>query len=736
MHCNSCAVNIEMALKKEKGVKFINVNFAADKAYIEYDAVETGLDSIKNIIKKIGYQVEEETYGPDHAHHQGIEKDDEIQKLKKRFVLALVFGLPIIYMVMGEILHLPMPEFSIAFSLILQIVFSTAVILVCFNIWTSGFKGLSQLMPNMDSLIFIGTASAYFYSLAIALGYFFGISTTLENLYFESAVFILIFISLGEYLEALTKDRTSQAVKNLIGLQPKEAAIIKNGREEKISISNIRVGDIILVRPGEKIPVDGEIIEGYSGVDEKMITGESIPVEKNKGDQVIGATINQTGVLRLRTTRVGEDTMLSQIIKIVEEAIGSKAPIQVLADRISFSFVPGVIVIAFLSLFLWLGLGKNFEFALKNFVSVLIIACPCALGLATPTAVMMGTGLGAKSGILIKSNKALEMAHKVNIVIFDKTGTLTRGEPVVTDIVEIRNSGFKIENILQLAASIEKNSEHPLAQAIVKKAMEERIAMSDVTNFQALPGQGVQAELQNKKIVLGTRKLMIENKIDITNIEERMKTLEKQGRTVMILVQEKEILGLIAVADTLKEYSKDAVEALHRMGKKVAIITGDNKRVGEAIAKQLNIDRVLAEVLPQEKAVEIKKLQEEGNIVAMVGDGINDAPALAQSDLGIALGSGTDVAIETGEIILVKDDLRDVVTAIDLSGYTLKKIRQNLFWAFFYNSVSIPLAAGILYPVFGLLLNPMIAAAAMAFSSVSVVLNALSMKGYKPKLLS
>ena len=714
-------------------------------------------------------QAEEETYGPDHAHHQGMEKDDEIQKLKKRFVLSLVFGLPIIYMVMGEILHLPVPEFSITFSLILQLVFSTAVILVCFNIWTSGFRGLSQLMPNMDSLILIGTASAYFYSLAIALGYFFGIFTTLENLYFESAVFILVFISLGEYLEALTKGRTSQAVKNLIGLQPKEATVLKipnsqfpipnnmeidfrNYEEIKVPISELKVGDIILVKPGEKIPVDGEIIEGYSGVDEKMITGESMPVEKNKGDQVIGATINQTGVLRFRATRVGEDTMLSQIIKIVEEAIGSKAPIQVLADKISFYFVPGVIVIAFLSLFLWLGLGKHFEFALTNFVSVLIIACPCALGLATPTAVMMGTGLGAKSGILIKSNKALEMAHKVNMVIFDKTGTLTKGEPTVTDIIlvtefpisnpqflnksQIQNSKTQINLILQLAASVEKNSEHPLAQAIVKKAREKRIAIFDVMNFQALPGRGVQAELQNKKIVLGTRKLMIENKIDITNIEEKMQELEKQGRTVMILAQDKEILGLIAVADTLKEHSKEAVEALHRMGKKVAIITGDNKRVGESIAKQLNIDRVLAEVLPQGKAAEIKKLQEEGNIVAMVGDGINDAPALAQSDLGIALGSGTDVAIETGEIILVKDDLRDVVTAIDLSDYTLKKIRQNLFWAFFYNLVSIPLAAGILYPAFGLLLNPMIAAAAMAFSSVSVVLNALSMKWYKPKLLS
>jgi len=477
-------------------------------------------------------------------------------------------------------------------------------------------------------------------------------------------------------------------------------------------------------------------MDGYSGVDEKAITGESIPVEKKVGDEVIGATTNKTGVLKFKATRVGKDTMLAQIIRIVEEAMGSKAPIQLLADKVSFYFTPAVFGIAFLSFIVWLAITQSFVFALTIFVSVLIIACPCALGLATPTAVMMGTGLAAKNGILIKSGKALETAKALNIVIFDKTGTLTKGEPTVTDILEISDSRLKVKDILQLAASIERNSEHPLAQAIVQKAKEEKSALFDVQNFQALPGRGVQAEYQNKKIILGTRKLTTENQINIAGIEEKMQELENQGKTVMILAQDKEILGLIAVADTLKEYSKEAVKMLHEMGKKVAIITGDNKRVGEAIARELGIDRVLAEVLPQEKAAEIKKLQEEGNIVAMVGDGINDAPALAQANLGIALGSGTDVAMETGEIVLIKDDLRDVIIAIDLSKYTLRKIRQNLFWAFFYNSIGIPIAAGILYPVSGFLLNPMIAAVAMAFSSVSVVSNSLSMKRYKPKLLA
>ena len=761
MSCASCAVNIENALKKETGIKSANVNFASEKLYLEFDSIEISIARIQKIIEKLGYQATEETAEEEiypvrngvsngvHDHHKEA-KIQEISKLKKRFISALIFSLPIIYMVMGEIVGLPMPTIFENYGTIIQFVLATGVIVSCFNIWTSGFKKLLRLSPNMDSLIFIGTAVAYFYSLTISVLIFLG--TKIEaHLYYESAALILVFISLGKYLEAVTKGKTSEAIKKLIGLQPKEALIVKGDEEIKTLISEVKVGDIILVKPGEKIPVDGIVVDGYSGVDEKAITGESIPVEKKKGDEVIGATINKTGVLKFKATRVGKDTMLAQIIKIVEEAMGSKAPIQLLADKVSFYFVPSVIGIAILSFVVWFLLGQSFTFALTVFVAVLIIACPCALGLATPTAVMMGTGLAAKNGILIKSGKALEIARDVNIVIFDKTGTLTKGEPSVTDIISVTEfpipnfqfpNKFQIPNpksqtdlVLQIAASVEKNSEHPLAEAIVKKAKEKNLALSEVEGFQAIPGYGVTADLENKKILFGTRKLMTSNQINSNIIEEKMIVLEDQGKTAMILAVEKDIIGIIAVADTLKDHSKEAVELLHKMRKKVAIITGDNKRVGQAIAQQVGIDKVLAEVLPQEKSAEIKKLQSEGNIVAMVGDGINDAPALAQADLGIALGSGTDVAMETGEIVLIKDDLRDVVTAIDLSKYTLNKIKQNLFWAFFYNIVGIPVAAGILYPFTGWLLNPAIAAAAMAFSSVSVVSNSLLMKGYKPQII-
>jgi len=726
MTCASCAANIENDLKKEKGIKSANVNFASEKLYLEFDSIDISITKVKKIIEKLGYKALEENLEEEmHDHHKEI-KTQEIYKLKRRFILALIFSLPIIYIVMGEMIGLPMPTFFEKYGVIIQFILTTAVIVSCFNIWISGFKKLVRLSPNMDTLIFIGTSVAYFYSLIISILIFLGTKNEV-HLYYESAALILVFISLGKYLEAITKGKTSEAIKKLIGLQPKEATIIKNNEEIKITISELKVGDIILVKPGEKIPVDGIIIDGYSGVDEKAITGESIPVEKKKGDEVIGATINKTGVLKFKATRVGKDTMLAQIIKIVEEAMGSKAPIQLLADKISFYFVPSVIGIAILSFVIWLLLGQSLAFSLMVFVAVLIIACPCALGLATPTAVMMGTGLAAKKGILIKNSKALEIARNVNIIIFDKTGTLTKGEPSITDIIKI-NDYVNENSILQIAASIEKNSEHPLAQAIINKAKAERIKFSKTKNFQAIPGHGVLAEIGNRKILFGTRKLMSDNQINPTTIEEKMITLENQGKTAMILAQNKKIIGIIAVADTLKDYSKEAVKMLHKMGKSVAMITGDNKKVGQAIAKQVGIDRVLAEVLPQKKSAEIKKLQNKGNVVAMVGDGINDAPALAQADLGIALGSGTDVAMETGEIILIKDDLRDVVTAINLSKYTLNKIKQNLFWAFFYNIIGIPVAAGILYPLTGWLLSPTIAAAAMAFSSISVVLNSLLMK--------
>ncbi|MGA2418009.1 MAG: heavy metal translocating P-type ATPase [Candidatus Staskawiczbacteria bacterium] len=733
MDCASCAAVIEHDLKKVKGVASVSVNYAVEKAFVEFDPSAIKVEDIKKNIKDLGYAAHDDMDTMDMAgghDHAKIEKDAEIKKLRNRFVLALIFGLPVIYMVMGGMIGLPMPKFFDSYGLYIQAVLSTAVILTCFHIWVSGFKKILRLGPNMDTLILVGTAAAYFYSLINLVLISLGRAVSMNSFYFESAAFILIFISLGKYLEAITKGKTSAAIKSLIGLQPKVATIVRDGREFDIPISEVKVGDVILVKPGQKIPVDGIVVDGYSAVDQKAITGESIPVEKKKGDQVIGATINKTGVLKFKATKVGKDTMLAQIIKIVEDAMGSKAPIQLLADKVSFYFVPVVFGVALIAGIIWFLILHQVAIALTIFVAVLIIACPCALGLATPTAVMMGTGLAAKNGILIKSSKALEIAKSINIVVFDKTGTLTKGEPVVTEIIYVDNK-IKEKNILEIAASVEKNSEHPLAQAIVNAAKLKNLALSEVEEFNAIPGRGVEAILENKKIFLGTRKLMEENKISVNEIEEKMQELENQGKTAMILATENKILGIIAVADILKENSKEAVDILHKMGKQVAIITGDNKRVGQAIAKQLGIDRVLAEVLPQGKSDEIKKLQQEGKIVAMVGDGINDAPALAQANLGIALGSGTDVAMETGEIVLIKDDLRDVVKAMDISRYTLNKIKQNLFWAFFYNSIGIPIAAGVLFPLTGWLLSPSIAAGAMAFSSVSVVLNSLSMKMYK-----
>jgi len=730
MDCASCAAVIEHDLKKAKGISSANVNYATEKAYVEYNPDETQPKDIKKNISDLGYKAEDEEEV--HDHHK-TEKEDEIKKLKYRFLISFLLSLPVIYMVMGGMVGLPQPSFFEQFGLYIQAVLATGVIATCFGIWKSGFKKVMKLGPNMDTLILIGTATAYFYSIINLILLTIGKEIPMENFYFEASAFILVFIALGKYLEAITKGKTSDAIKKLMGLQPKTAIIVKDGRELEIPISEVAVGDIVLVKPGEKIPVDGIVTDGYSGVDEKAITGESIPTEKKKGDEVIGATINKTGVLKFRAMRVGSQTMLSQIIKIVEDAMGSKAPIQLLADKVSFYFVPVVLVLAFLSAIVWLIAGFSFSFALSIFVAVLIIACPCALGLATPTAVMMGTGLAAKKGILIKSSKALEVAKSITMVVFDKTGTLTRGEPVVTEIVVI-DPKISEKNILEIAGSVEKNSEHPLAQAIVNKAKEKNVSLLEVKNFQAIPGKGVEAKLDRVQILLGTRRLMKDNNISVDLIEEKMVELENQGKTAMILVTGKKIMGIIAVADVLKENSKEAIDILHKMGKEVAIITGDNKRVGEAIAKQLGIDRVLAEVLPQGKSDEIKKLQSEGKIVAMVGDGINDAPALAQSNLGIALGSGTDVAMETGEIVLIKDDLRDVVSSIDLSRYTLSKIKLGLFWAFFYNIVGIPVAAGALYPMTGWLLSPSIAAAAMAFSSVSVVLNALSMKFYQPRV--
>lgn len=724
MHCASCSAIIENTLKKERGIFSVNVNIATEKAYLEFDELITNISRIQKLIGDLGYGTQEK---------ENDSNDNEIKKLKNAFIFSLILGVPILYLTMGGMLGLPQINISLRLNVIIQFIITTAIMAVNYPLYISGLKKLIKRNPNMDSLIETGTFAAYFYSLVISLMILFKPNFSGNHLYYESAALILVFISLGKYLETATKGKTSDAIKKLIGLQSKEATIVKDGKEIKILISEVKIDDIILVRPGEKIPVDGIVLDGYSGVDEKAITGESIPTEKKIGDEVIGATINKTGVLKLKATRVGKNTMLAQIVKIIESAMGSKAPIQLLADKVAFYFVPAVMTIAVLAFIAWIIIGQSFTFALTIFVAILIVACPCSLGLATPTAVMMGAGLAAKNGILIKSGKALEIARNINMVVFDKTGTLTKGEPIVTDVLSVT----KIPNhndqlpILQLAASVEKNSEHPLAQAIVNEAKRKDLILSEVQGFQAIPGHGVSGKVNSKMILLGTRKLMTDNKIDIQLIEEQMEELENQGKTVVILSSDKKIMGLIAVADTLKDFSKQAIKMLHKLNKKVAIITGDNRRVGEAIAKELGIDKILAEVLPQGKSDEIKKLQNEGNIVAMVGDGINDSPALAQADLGIALGSGTDIAMETGEIVLIKDDLRDVVKAIDLSKFTLKKIKQNLFWAFFYNIIGIPVAAGVLYPLTGWLLNPAIAAFAMAFSSVSVVSNSLLMKRYK-----
>ncbi|MBU1999312.1 MAG: heavy metal translocating P-type ATPase [Candidatus Omnitrophota bacterium] len=726
MHCASCALNIEHALKEKEGIIQASVNFASEKAGIEYDEAKINTEKIRQVIDKAGYKVVEPGLA---AGADEKESNKDIKILRMRFILAFIFGLPLMYIAMGPMLGLTLPQVLKGNSIYIQFALATAIILICSGLWRSGVRGFLILRPNMDSLIFVGTAAAYFYSIVVSVVFLLKAQQMHPHLYYESAAFILIFISLGKYLESVTKGKAGQAIKKLIGLQPRNAIVFRDGEEKVILISQVMVGDIVVVKPGGKIPVDGIVVDGYSGVDEKAITGESIPVEKKQGDEVIGATINKTGVLKFKATRVGSNTMLAQIIKTVEEAIGSKAPIQLLADKVAYYFVPTVILISIISAIAWFFAGQSLAFIISVFVTVLIIACPCALGLATPTAVMMGTGLAAQNGILIKTSAALEKAYKVNMVIFDKTGTLTKGEPVVTDIV----TGAKLnqEAVIRLAAAVEKNSEHPLAQAIINRAGKEDLNLPLVKNFAALPGKGVIAECEGKRLLLGTRRLMAENGITTADYEKEIIALEDQGKTVMILAQDKEVVGVIAVADTLKEYSKEAIDMLHRFGKKVAIITGDNARVGRAIAKQTGIDDVLAEVLPQGKSAEIKRLQQEGNVVAMVGDGINDAPALAQADLGIALGSGTDVAMETGEVVLIKDDLRDVVTAIEISRYTLNKIKQNLFWAFFYNCVGIPVAAGFLYPFTGWLLNPSLAALAMAFSSVSVVSNSLLMNRYR-----
>jgi Cu+-exporting ATPase len=719
MHCASCVKAIENTLEDKKGIKSAVVNLANEKATVEYDEKIIGMKEIKTAIEQTGYQVAEE--GEQNKKSQGVAK-----KQKKVFLSSLLFSLPLIYLSLGKLIGLPQFGISFAINALIQLVFSTLVILVNIRIFKDGLKKLFALKPNMDSLVALGTLTGYVYSLVFSFILWTNPGLEVIPLYYESAGFILVFIGLGKYLEAAAKGRAKSAIQKLIDLQPSQATVIKNGKKVEKSIDQVEVGDVVFIRPGEKIPIDGKIIKGQSAVDEKMVTGESMPVEKKQGDAVIGGTINKSGVLEYKVTKTGQETFLSQIIKIVEEAMASKAPIERLADQISLYFVPIVITIAIISFVVWILTGQSFSFSLTVMVSVLVIACPCALGLATPTAVMVGTGLAAQNGILIKNSRVLQMAQKVTTVVFDKTGTLTKGEPAVTDLIAAKN--ISEEQLLKLAASLESNSEHPLAQAVLEEAKQAKLKLEDTDKFRALPGKGIKGKIADSDLILGSPSLLKEKNIDLKTFTKRITNLEKQGKTTIILADQDKVLGVIAIADTLKRHSQLAVARLEKINKKTAIISGDNQRVAQAIADKVGIKEVLANVLPQEKAKKVKELQDQGETVAMVGDGINDAPALAQADLGIALGSGTDVAIETGEIILVKDDLRDVAKAIDISSYSFKKIKQNLFWAFFYNVISIPIAAGVLYPFTGLLLRPEIAAAAMAFSSVSVVSNSLLMR--------
>lgn len=733
MTCSSCVQAIERALNKLDGVVEANVNLATEKLFISYDSSTLKVSDIKKAIEKAGYRAVEEDTTVDIDQEK---KEKEIKTIWNKFIVSAIFTIPLLYIAMGHMLGAPLPMiidpmYNPANFALVQLFLTIPVVIVGYQYYTIGFRTLFKGSPNMDSLIAIGTGAAVVYGIFATVKIIGGEHDYAMDLYFESAAVILTLITLGKYLEALSKGKTSEAIKKLMGLQPKTAIIIKDGKEVEVSIDEVEVGDIILVKPGEKMPVDGVVVDGITSVDESMLTGESIPVEKHVGDNITGASINKNGSIKYKATKVGRDTALAQIIKLVEDAQGSKAPIAKMADVISGYFVPIVIVLAIAGGLAWYLLGgQSSTFALTIFIAVLVIACPCALGLATPTAIMVGTGKGAENGVLIKSGVALETAHQVETIVFDKTGTITEGKPKVTDVVVA--NGMNQDELLQLTASAEKGSEHPLGEAIVKDAEEKNLEFKKIDSFEAIPGHGIQVVIEGKNILAGNRKLMVEKQISLENLEETSDRLAEEGKTPMYVAIDDKIAGIIAVADTVKENSKKAIEVLHKMGIQVAMITGDNRRTAEAIAKQVNIDIVLAEVLPEDKANEVKKLQGKGKKVAMVGDGINDAPALAQADVGIAIGSGTDVAMESADIVLMRSDLMDVPTAIQLSKSTIRNIKQNLFWAFAYNTLGIPIAMGVLYLFGGPLLNPMFAGAAMSLSSVSVLTNALRLKKFKP----
>jgi P-type Cu+ transporter len=735
MHCASCAGIIERQLKKVPGVAQASVNFAAEKALVNGDVPVADLVAA---VKNAGYGAE--VLGNERAVEIGKTKQEKsIRSLWYKFAVSFALSLPLLYfMLLDFFAWLPGGEVLPPYFGIISLILATPIQFVIGRGFYKGtWSGLRMKTFNMDSLIAIGTSTAYLYSLAyfiiyaVSNGSIIGLSgEKIPELYFETAAFLITFVILGKWLEARAKNKTSDAIKKLMGLQAKTARVIRDDATRDIPVDQVVHGDIVLVRPGEKIPVDGRIIKGASAVDESMITGESLPVEKQVGDAVVGATINKTGSFEFQATRVGSETTLAQIIRLIEEAQGSKAPIQAFADRVSAWFVPAVIGIAIITFAVWFFVfGAGLAYSLMAFTAVIVIACPCALGLATPTALMVGTGKAAEHGILIKGGEPLEMACKVNAIVFDKTGTLTNGKPAVTDVISF--SKYNRDNVLTIAASLERASEHPLAEAIYKHADEEGLPRSEVINFEAIPGHGVQGEIDGTNYYFGNRKLIADLGLNLGRLQRKLERLESQGKTAMILATKEMVIGTIAVADTVKETSREAIESLQERGIEVWMITGDNQRTAQAIATQLGITNVLAEVLPEDKAANVKRIQETGKTVAMVGDGINDAPALAQADLGIAMGSGTDVAMETGGIVIIKNDLRDVAKAIALSKATVSKIRQNMFFALFYNVAGIPIAARV-FAFAGLVLKPELAGLAMALSSISVVSNSLTLRTFQP----
>ena len=761
MSCAACSARIEKGISGMEGMQQCSVNLLKNSMTVSYDEAELDSGKIIHQVEDIGYGASlHQTQGSKTTGASGRGKNGATdaaaaaaKQMKQRLIVSLVFTIPLFYISMGHMAGWPLPPWLLgarnhmifAFT---QFLLVLPVLIAGGHYFKNGLKNLWHRSPNMDSLIALGSGAAFVYGIyaiyKIAWGFSVEDMDMVEtfgmNLYFESSAMILTLITLGKFMEARAKSKTSEAITKLMDLAPKTAKVLRNGQEEEISVDDVQNGDILVVRDGDTVPVDGKITEGFASVDESAITGESLPVDKQTGDPVTGGTINRTGYFQMEATAVGEHTTLSKIIQLVDDATSSKAPIAKLADRVSSVFVPVVITIALLAAILWLLAGQSFEFALSVAISVLVISCPCALGLATPTAIMVGTGRGAAKGILIKSAEALEITHSIDTVVLDKTGTVTQGKPVVTDVIALEADGKTAgENtqayteLLQLAFSLEKMSSHPLAEAIVKKAEACSAAFQEVSDYEMIPGQGIAGTIDKARCLAGNRKLMETNRIDISVAAGLQEKLADEGKTPLYFAQGGKFLGVIAAADVVKPTSREAIARLQEMGMDVIMLTGDNARTAEAIKKQVGIKTVIADVLPQDKEEKVRQLQEQGHKVAMVGDGINDAPALARADVGIAIGAGTDVAIESADIVLMKSDLMDAASAVSLSRAVMRNIKQNLFWAFFYNAIGIPVAAGVLYPAFHILLNPMIGAAAMSFSSVSVVSNALRLRFFTPK---